>query len=958
MVNPSKGIGKYFMNKKLIIFLLFLSIPLSPLGGWKRRTIIPRSPADESSHAAKKSLRKKHTPLFLSEHDSPAPIHKKISTEKSETTDKKQASQQHKDPTQDKAEVFPEGKLAKTSGNKEAAKLALANKEEDENNIYLNFENTSLSNFINYIADRKKLNLIPNKSTDAAKVSLTIRKPLSLDGAWNVFITILDMAGFTLVTAGNGVYKVIAKSQKLTEVLPIYIGTAAKDLPDSDETIRYICYLTNISTNDVQSLLTSMLSSPHKLVVQPHVNGFIITDKAYNIKAAMDVILELDQTDVKQAVTVLRLKQANARDVKDLFNQLIQQNDGNPISRLLGRQQNSTVQYFPSTIKIIAEERTNSLILMGDQRSIKKIEDFVVENVDKELKGTESPFHIYVLKYADASHIKDILDSLVNNQGDSTAAQTGGVRGGVKYFQKMTFQIDKENNRLIISCVDKQDWKLLKKTIYNLDKPQPQVAIETLLVAVDFTDIKEIGGQIRSKSSSSLGHNIEFQAAASGPLAMKNADTNPSLLGNLLNAVTAGQGTTLLTLGKAGNLWSFFKLFKSQTNATIISKPFIIATNMQQATLTVGETQYVIKEEIFSGDQSGQAVYKPADANLTLKVTPQINLDGMINLTVHIDQKEFTGGGSVTLPDTATKTIDTNVSVANGQVLVLGGFVKTKGSDSTYKSPLLSKIPILGWLAKNKKRTVRKEYIFFFMAPTIIKPRAEPGLNLYTKMKLHQSEQDIGEAIEVKHGSDPIHNWFFNYKGEDYSHKVVDFANARYQPTTVDIKDDPYYQTKTSLAQDKQLEKHPSYVYKKIEKECDKFVESEKQSEDSYPTQAQSRKQFIKTIETPQSLSAPESQPSITVSQKARDQFKEFARESSPPIDRGFQISARQRKLFENTMTNDNKVALNDNQMPIQKNKRQMFKNTFTPTKREIFKQTFVPTKPVAQNNDKGLRHD
>jgi hypothetical protein len=82
------------------------------------------------------------------------------------------------------------------------------------------------------------------------------------------------------------------------------------------------------------------------------------------------------------------------------------------------------------------------------------------------------------------------------------------------------------------------------------------------------------------------------------------------------------------------------------------------------------------------------------------------------------------------------------------------------------------------------------------MSPTIIKPRSTPGMQLYTKMKLHQATDDVEDTVETKRVMDPIHNWFFNPEKENYSHKVIDFANARYQPTTVDIRNDTYYRTK------------------------------------------------------------------------------------------------------------------------------------------------------------------
>jgi hypothetical protein len=99
--------------------------------------------------------------------------------------------------------------------------------------------------------------------------------------------------------------------------------------------------------------------------------------------------------------------------------------------------------------------------------------------------------------------------------------------------------------------------------------------------------------------------------------------------------------------------------------------------------------------------------------------------------------------------------------VADGQVLVLGGFIKTKMDEAINRTPLLSDIPILGWLFKNKKRTITKDYIFVFMCPSIVKPRQKPGSGIYTKMKLHDVANRIDSSIELKKQRDPIQNWFF-----------------------------------------------------------------------------------------------------------------------------------------------------------------------------------------------------
>ena len=198
-------------------------------------------------------------------------------------------------------------------------------------------------------------------------------------------------------------------------------------------------------------------------------------------------------------------------------------------------------------------------------------------------------------------------------------------------------------------------------------------------------------------------------------------------------------------------------------------------------------------------------------------------------MKVHVDITDFAQIAE-TSPNTFTKKLDTRVSVADGQVLALGGFVKTKIVENTFKTPLLGNIPLLGWLFKRKNRKVTKEYVFIFMSPTIVKPRTAPGTNLYTKLKLHQAQEDIEDAIDVKRGRDPIHNWFFNPDGETYAHKITDYANARYQPTSVDIINDPYYRTQP-LIEEERKEKRERALQKKVEDEEEEEIELEDLSE-------------------------------------------------------------------------------------------------------------------------------
>lgn len=671
--------------------------------------------------------------------------------------------------------------------------------------IYLNFENAELSSFINYIADIKKLNLIPDKTLEGVKVSLTIREALSADQAWNVFLTVIEMAGFSIIKIGN-VNVVMPKKDKTKQPLPAYINVPLDTLPNSDENIRYVTFLENIEVQSIIDLLRSMLSPEHNLIPYQEVNGLIITDKSYNIKSAMQVIRALDQTGLQESVVVLKLKRINASDVKQLFESLINKTDNqSPLARLMGKQAESNLKYFSPTTRMIPIEQSNSLVLLGTKQSIDKVVDFIVNHLDTELKETISPLHIYELQYTDAEQIKNILESLdvsnIPNIGDQ-AAKYGAIRDGVKYFKAMKYEVDKDGNRLIVSCTDKQDWNLLKKTIQDLDKPQPQVAIETLFVTVSITDNKELGGSIRNKKTGQIGKNINFQSPSQGGSVVITENDPKSLLGNMLNAVTGGLGTSIISFGQSTNIWAVFKALSSQTHASILAQPFITVANKTKGHLEYGDTQNVVMEQSSANSliqPLGFQGYKEISAMTSLDITPQINIDGIIRLTLEINIDEFTNAA---LGAKEIKKVKTDVTVADGQVIALGGFVKTTTNETYTKTPILGDIPLLGWFFKYKKTTLTKNYIFMFMSPTIVKPRSTPGTNLYTRMKLHNAKKTIENTEYGSSLKDPIDSWFFDSRGAGYANKVTDFASAKYQPTTVDIRNDPYYRTHTERDDD------------------------------------------------------------------------------------------------------------------------------------------------------------
>ena len=124
---------------------------------------------------------------------------------------------------QDSTSATTTEKVEKVEPSKKSKTQSAAENDEDTDNIYLNFENSSLGSVLNYLAEQKKINVLPQSDLDEQKVSLTTREPLSLDRAWNVLLTLLEINGFSIIKVGD-LYRVISNKDNGHEPLPSFAG--------------------------------------------------------------------------------------------------------------------------------------------------------------------------------------------------------------------------------------------------------------------------------------------------------------------------------------------------------------------------------------------------------------------------------------------------------------------------------------------------------------------------------------------------------------------------------------------------------------------------------------------------------------------------------------------------------------------------------------------------------------
>lgn len=668
--------------------------------------------------------------------------------------------------------------------------------------LEFNFENVELSNLISYIEAKFDLIFILDdalkplpaggKSVIGTKISFRTHEPLTKKQAWDIFVTFLDMAGLAPRPGSNEKTYVITSNDPQSRLsvnkgpLPTFIGVAPSLIPDNDTRIRYVYFVENTSLDVIKNIMDSMRSSTSpNLIIFPELRSIIITDKAANIKAMLAIVQELDSVNSPEMLAVIKLKHADATSVANLYKTLTADPNAQQglASRLLGGKKSATTTYFPDGTRIIAEPRTNTLILLGTKEAIKRVEEFIAKHVDRTLDMSYTPLHIYTLKYTDATTVAGILKQALNFKSGSEAAQFGSVRDGDKYFKpSVVITPEKSGNRLIINS-SYDDFVQIRNLLQKIDIEQPQIALKVYILSVDLTNIKGFGTQIRNKKpgiNGLVGNNVNFQTSTlSSPVIEDDNQTGPAsgavrLLGNLVNIASNGvAGSTLVTLGSdAFGVWGLLQALEQYTRISVVANPFLVTAQKYPAVLSIGTTRRVLTSQTLT-NQGPQPSYNDLKANLTVNITPQITADGLITMNITVDLDEFTDATDQTSGNRTTKHIQTAVITENKEMVALGGLVRDEIDETVTKVPVLGDIPLVGWLFKNKQKTVLRSSLLVLITPEIIEFNDSKRTEQFTQSKLKDAHEMLNSMHTPTEKRDPVNRWFFN-ENTNQSAAIID----------------------------------------------------------------------------------------------------------------------------------------------------------------------------------------
>ena len=626
--------------------------------------------------------------------------------------------------------------------------------EPDKNLAIMNFLGADIETVIRAIGHYTGTTFVIDPRVKGT-INLVSEKPVSKAQALDMLTSVLRLNAYAVVRMSTFT-KVVPEAEAKQQASPV-IADAVK----GDQIATQVIKLNHESAQGLVTILRPLVSTNNAINANPATNTLVITDYADNLKRLSRIVAALDVPTIGE-LDIIKVQHALATDMAFMINRLLDQGAGlnTPGANDGGR------------VFLLADARTNSLILRAPTSAKGNLARSLITRLDQPT-ALPGNVHVVYLKNAEAVKLAQVLRAVVlgeagaanQNMNSNANANANGNAGQPASLMQNSLsapsvnvnaptalvsspalnqaplasggmagyiQADPTTNTLIITA-NETTYRNLRIIIDQLDARRAQVYVESLIVEVSANTAAEFGVHWAGLSGttnnglrvgvltgfSSGGNNLATQATS-----ILGKDQTALPFGNGINVGAFKQMNGQLTLG------ALARALESNTKANILSMPNLITLDNEEARIIVGQNVPFITGQFTTPASGGGAGVNPfqtierRDIGLSLRVRPQISEGGTVKMSIYQETsniQESTSSGLIT----SKRSIDTNVLVDNGQIVVLGGLIEDTLSDSVEKVPLLGDIPLLGYLFRYQSKKRGKTNLMVFLRPTVIRSNNE-----------------------------------------------------------------------------------------------------------------------------------------------------------------------------------------------------------------------------------------
>ena len=607
----------------------------------------------------------------------------------------------------------------------------------------INLRDADLTAFINEVADITGKNFAVDPRV-RGNVTVISNKALNKNEVYDLFLGVLNVNGVVAIPSGNTI-RLVPDSNVKSSGIP-YDG---RQNARGDQIVTRVIWLENTNANDLIPALRPLMPQFAHLSAVGGTNALIVSDRASNIYQLESIIRNLDGTG-QNDIEAISLQSSQAEEVIGLLESMSSTGAAKDIKG--------------SRVRIVADNRTNRIIIKGDTATRKRIRQ-MIEMMDVPAADRLGGLKVFRLKYASAQNLAEILQGLVsgqavsnsanansnsnnnstsnlsstnNNTGNSSTISTPSINLGgssnsnnqnnITSFNGNGVSIiaDGSQNALVVKA-DPQLMREIESAIQQLDTRRQQVLIEAAIIEVEGTDADQLGVQWALGDLSSGIGLINFDNIGAS---LKNVAAG-YLTGGAAGAGSAiGAGTSLVlgdyregSDGSRKLYGAMIQALKEKTKSNLLSTPSIVTMDNEEAYIVVGENVPFVTGSLSTngGVANPYTTIERKDVGVTLKVVPHIGEGGTLRLEVEQEVSDVKANkGQAQDLVTSKRAIKTSILAEHGQTIVLGGLISDNSIYSRQAVPGLGAIPGLGRLFRSDGQSNQKRNLLIFIHPTIV----------------------------------------------------------------------------------------------------------------------------------------------------------------------------------------------------------------------------------------------
>ncbi|MFT4570716.1 MAG: general secretion pathway protein D [Hyphomicrobiaceae bacterium] len=583
--------------------------------------------------------------------------------------------------------------------------------------LTMNFDDIELATFVKFISKVTGKNFVFTSKVTGT-VSIVSPTAVSPDEAYAVFQSVLASHGLTTV-----------EDDAVTRIVPIKDArtSGGSVLTSGDRSAGFatrLIKLHHVDANAVVAAVESIVSKDGSVGAYGGSNTLIISDTSANIARVAKMVANFDVPGYEESVEVITLEWADASRLAEQIDEIL---STGPPNRGRGDKDNSNLDL---PIKIVPDQRTNSLIVMAPSIELRRIRTLAM-TLDRSLPTDEDRIHVYYARHADAEALVAVLSGMLTgkrgkggaaaSRGETRAAQ-GTPGGGLN--DEISISSDPATNAVIINA-SLQDYRTMTSLLEKLDLPRAQVFIEAIIVEATVDTSKALGFDYQAGGD--LGNGVGLVRANLSNL--NNAFLNPGSLAGLVLAATSDRVIELPDGTEVPANVALFQALNRTSDVNVLSAPTLLTLDNAEAQITVGQNIPFItgRAADLASVENVFTTIERRDVGIKLRVKPQVTEGDIVVLEIDeevsalVNNNLLDGAIDLVGPTTTIRSAQTTVSVRDGHTVVIGGLMSNSLQANVSKVPILGDIPGIGRLFRNEADTDQKVNLIIFLTPHIVR---------------------------------------------------------------------------------------------------------------------------------------------------------------------------------------------------------------------------------------------